>query len=88
MKFRIPVDLLIDMLTTGKETKLQCISGLPKGTKYISQYVDHTTMIVHLVVEHPSFEQLELGELIPELTIRLAQIPETSVVEIPTNLIQ
>ena len=88
MKFRIPMDLLLDMFTTGKVTELQCITGLPKGVRYISHYLDVSTFIVHIVVEHSSFTPLELGELIPEVTIRLSEIPETHEVEVPTNLIQ
>ena len=89
MKFRIPMDLLLDMFTTGKVTELQCITGLPKGARYISHHLDVSTFIVHIVVEHSSFEPLDMGEYIPEVTIRLSEIPkETEAVEVPTNLIQ
>ena len=88
MKFRIPMDLLLDMFTTGKVTELQCVTGLPKGVRYISHYLDVNTFIVHIVVEHPTFGQLELGELIPEVSIKLAEIPKDKPVEVPTNLIQ
>ena len=77
MKFKIPIDILIDILTTGKTVKQQCVSGLPIGTKYIHSYVDVSTMLIYIVVEHGSFEKLEMGEIIPEITIRLASLEET-----------
>jgi len=76
MKFKIPIDLLIDILTTGKTVKQQCVSGLPIGTKYIHSYVDVSTMLIYIVIEHASFNELQIGEVIPEITIRLAALEE------------
>ena len=74
MKFSIPLDILIDMLTTNKVTEMQCITGLPVGTRFISTYVDTGSMIVYLVVEHASFKELKIGEIIPQVTIKLAPL--------------
>jgi len=74
MKFNIPLDILIDMLTTNKVTQMQCVTGLPIGTRFISTYVDVNSMTVYLVVEHASFKELEIGEMIPQVTIRLAPL--------------
>ena len=74
MKFSIPLDILIEMLTTNKRTEMQCLTGLPVGTRFISSYVDVNTMLVYLVVEHESFKELEIGQPIPQVTIRLAPL--------------
>jgi len=88
MKFKIPIDILLGMLTTGKVTQMQCVTGMPIGTRYISSYVDTSTMLVHLVVEHSSYKELEIGEMIPEVTIKLAEINPKANFEIPVNLLK
>ena len=72
MQFNIHIDLLIQMVTTGYKSAIECVTGLPEGTTYVSQFFDPNTHLVHIVVRHSSFKALNIGDPIPKISIRLA----------------
>ena len=89
MKFIIPVSLIVDMLTTGSTSAIECIEGIPIGSKFVSLYHDFNTRLVHVVVSHPSFDEVEYGNVITTINITLTHLkayPQVTV-EIPINLI-
>ena len=64
-------DLLFDIMKEGykMENGIECIEGLPADVEYVDSYVDNPTRILYFVFRHPTFREVELGEMIPEKRI-------------------
>ena len=67
MSFPLLFDIMQKGWCTGGE--VECIEGLPEGSEYMYSWTDDSTGVLYLVFQHPSFEMVELGEMIPEMRI-------------------
>ncbi len=69
MRFRrlqITPESLMAMFTDGAETHLRVISnGLPEGTTFVRITGSDQFAGIDLIVEHPSFDELKSGDLLP-----------------------
>ena len=69
----VPVsfDLLIEMMYKDYKVKhgIECVSGVPRGAKFVTANYDPVRNIAFIVFEHKSFEPVELGCEIPWLDI-------------------
>ena len=67
----IPVShsLLKGQITEGYVTAAICKKGLPKGAVFVRSWYDVYRDIVHLVYEHPSFDEVPEGEPPPQFHI-------------------
>jgi len=63
--------LLLDIMGRGYRTggEIECTEGLPPDSEYVSAYTDDRTGTLYMVFQHPSFESIEVGGLIPEVCI-------------------
>ena len=63
-------ELLFDIMRLGYkiENGIECIEGLPKDAEYLYAYVDNTN-VLYLVFQHSTFDEVELGAMIPEKRI-------------------
>lgn len=55
---------MVNLFSEGMNNHTKCISGLPKGTKFVYAIPD-TTYGVWMIVEHESFDLLNEGDMIP-----------------------
>lgn len=75
----IHLDFVIEMITEGWKApsgsygKVQCIKGLPKDARYIRQFYDPAYDNVCFVFEHPSFDLVPHGGIIPRMLIEYEQ---------------
>jgi hypothetical protein len=58
--------MLVALLTEGRNPETWTINGLPEGTKFAYAFPAEDTYGIWIVVEHPSFELLSEGVVIPE----------------------
>ena len=47
---------------------IECIDGLPEGAELVNSYYDGSRQTVNLVFQHPSFRDVQFGEIAPMLT--------------------
>jgi len=64
-------DLLFDIMRLGYkiENGIECIEGIPEDAEYIDSYADNSARILYLVFRHSTFEEVKLGDVIPEMRI-------------------
>ena len=70
VKVPVTIDLIIEMMTEGWTTEpyaLKCISGLPKGAKFIGATHDPLTCNVFFFFEHESFDLVHYSEIPPRV---------------------
>ena len=57
-----------DMMTKGHVIeRVECIEGLPEGAEYIHNFYDGWRNEVYFVYRHDSFDDVHLGEQMPQL---------------------
>ena len=67
----ISFPLLFNIMQKGYRTnsEIECTDGLPEGSEYIYSYVDSHTQALYMVFRHDSFDEVEVGAIIPEAYI-------------------
>lgn len=61
---------ILGRLLTDKNTlPTQVTNGIPLDATILSIHPNHTTNCVELIVEHPSFDEVPSGQLIPHLAV-------------------
>ena len=70
-KVGMSFDLLLNIMELGYriDNGIECVEGLPGDAEFIDSYVDVSTRILYLVFRHPTFDEVELGAMIPEKRI-------------------
>lgn len=64
-------ELLLGQIITGQVTHFECMDGVPKGARLVGMYTDQDYRVIWLMLEHPSFDAVHLGERPPELSVTL-----------------
>lgn len=64
-------DLLLNIMELGYriDNGIECVEGLPGDAEFVDSYVDISTRILYLIFRHPTFDEVELGAMIPEKRI-------------------
>ncbi len=67
----ISQELVIELLTRGYKTrgKIECTEGVPADAIYVGNSFDPMKNAVIFYFIHPSFKPIELGGLIPMITV-------------------
>ena len=70
----ISQELLQEMLTKGwraggPDQCVECTKGLPEDAEVVGSNYDHDRLIAYMLFEHGSFEDIQLGDVIPELLV-------------------
>lgn len=61
-------EFILQMMIQGWNAQFaECESGLPEGTELVYSYTSDSRQTVYFVVSHESFEDIKLGDDIPEL---------------------
>jgi hypothetical protein len=72
--------IITTMCTTGSSigefSFERCVSGLPKGAKFLRVFWDQYKQCIALVYEHESFKELDLETIIPTLPVLMQVIPK------------
>jgi hypothetical protein len=64
VRVQVSGTILTDVFTTGFESHVKCLDGLPEGTKFAYSLPD-SYYGISIVVEHESFPEVEDGGMIP-----------------------
>lgn len=69
--------LLLDMMRTGYKTPpgLEVISGVPMDAVFVADFFDMQSQVTCFVFEHPSFEPVPLGAIIPRIDVNIRILP-------------
>jgi hypothetical protein len=63
-------ELLIEMMTQDNfVSAVQTTKGIPKDSVFVHSYTDDASAQTYFVFEHPSFDVVEMGCVIPTLRI-------------------
>ena len=60
---------LAQRMVQGEVTHVECYEGLPEGARLVGAAYDFTRRIFLLTFEHPSFEPVEEGDVIPDFAV-------------------
>lgn len=71
-KIVVPNENLIQMMFTNYSARLKTIQGLPEGAVFISAINDAETGDCWFIFYHPSFQEVPLKNVIPEIPWRLS----------------
>jgi len=78
---RVPIDpeLIHLLCKQGNEMYVKCITGLPPGAKWISEYFDYAEFRLYFIFEHESFDVVYPGGTLPALFMEyeMRLIPST-----------
>lgn len=58
---------ILEQIIEGALTYMRCVEGVPQGTRCIGIYSDQEHRVMWLMLEHPSFEAVPIGDVAPEL---------------------
>ena len=74
VRVAVPPHWLRDIVIQGAEMHVRCIEGAPMGARIVGMYNDIQGYTTWLMLEHPGFEPVPLGQQVPELSVVLQDI--------------
>jgi hypothetical protein len=63
--YPITPEVLQGIITRGWRANIECTDGLPPNAKFIYAYVSYGPVLIHLIFEHHSFDEISLMETPP-----------------------
>jgi hypothetical protein len=64
---------LLKTMEQGMKYHYQCTKGLPPGAKFLYMF-QNGTYDTNIVVEHPDFPELKIGDVIPDFKLEYERI--------------
>lgn len=83
----ITPDLLYTLMTVGTPIYIQCVEGLPKDARFITQAYDILRDVHSLIFESDEWEPVPFGEIVPTQRVAHRQFHILSLLERAESLI-
>lgn len=80
----VPINgaLFKQWLTEGELIFVKCVEGLPPSASFVRSWYDLGIDIVHLVYEHPSFDEVPEGSVIPQMLLTYKELSFEELAEV------